>query len=156
MFSSYSRLCVFHCSHRLLCWINSRVREFSVKIALISYWNSSSQIPLGECSSQRRATKICKKFKFWKFSERPLFNISEYAFKPRSNSNSDRTLALPVQRYTTGHWLTLSWRNQTCHQYFCSQKMFKITWSRHSIAKTSVFAIEISNSKYHVILHLKI
>ena len=60
MFSSYARLCVFHCSHRLLCWINSRVREFSVKIALISYWNASSQIPLGACSSYRRATKICK------------------------------------------------------------------------------------------------
>ena len=29
------------------------------------------------------------------------------------------------------------------------------TWSRHSIAKTSVFAIEILNGKYHVILHLK-
>ena len=45
----------------------------------------------------------------------------------RSNSTSDRTLALPVQRYTTGHWLTLPRRSQTCHQYFCSQKMFKIT-----------------------------
>ena len=31
-----------------------------------------------------------------------------------------------------------------------------VTWSRHSIAKTSVFAIEILNGKYHVILHLKI
>ena len=51
LFSSYAWLCVFHCSHRLLCWINSRVREFSVKIALISYWNASSQIPLGECAS---------------------------------------------------------------------------------------------------------
>ena len=51
MFSSYTWLCVFHCSHRLLCWINSRVQEFSVKIALISYWNASSQIPLGECAS---------------------------------------------------------------------------------------------------------
>ena len=35
-FSSYAWLCVFHCSHRLLCWIKSRVRDFSVKIALIS------------------------------------------------------------------------------------------------------------------------
>ena len=46
---------------------------------------------------------------------------------PRSNSTSDRTLALPVQRYTTGHRLTLPQRSQTCHEYFCSQKMLKIT-----------------------------
>ena len=34
--SSYAWLCVFHCSHRLLCGIKSCVRDFSVKIALIS------------------------------------------------------------------------------------------------------------------------
>ena len=45
----------------------------------------------------------------------------------RSNSTSDRTLALPVQRYTTGHRLTLPRRSQTCHEYFCSQKMLKMT-----------------------------
>ena len=45
----------------------------------------------------------------------------------RLNSTSDRTLALPAQRYTTGHRLTLPRRSQTCHWYFCSQKMFKIT-----------------------------
>ena len=31
-FSSYAWLCVIHCFHRLLCWINSRVREFSWKL----------------------------------------------------------------------------------------------------------------------------
>ena len=52
-FSSYAWLCVFHCSHRLLCWIKSRVRDFSVKIAFISYWNDFkfSLIPLGNCAS---------------------------------------------------------------------------------------------------------
>ena len=30
-FSSYAWLFVFHCSRRLLCWIKSRVRNFSVK-----------------------------------------------------------------------------------------------------------------------------
>ena len=33
-FSSYAWLCVFHCSHRLLCWIKSRVRDLSVEISL--------------------------------------------------------------------------------------------------------------------------
>ena len=45
-FSSYAWLCMFHCSHWLLCWIKSRVQELSVKIALISYWNGFSLIPL--------------------------------------------------------------------------------------------------------------
>ena len=45
----------------------------------------------------------------------------------RSNSTSDCTLALPVQRYTMGHRLTLPRRSQTCHQYFCSRKMLKVT-----------------------------
>ena len=31
-FSSYAWLCVFHCSHRLLCYINSRVRDFLWKL----------------------------------------------------------------------------------------------------------------------------
>ena len=31
-FSSYAWLCVFHCSHRLLCWIKSRVRDFLWKL----------------------------------------------------------------------------------------------------------------------------
>ena len=29
--------------------------------------------------------------------------------------------------YITGNWLTRSQKRQTCHQYFCSKKMFKIT-----------------------------
>ena len=80
-FSSYVWLCVFHCSHRLLCWIKSRVRDFQVKIALILYWNDFSLIHLGKCASSKIAMKMCKKFKFWKFWERPLFDIREYAFK---------------------------------------------------------------------------
>ena len=40
----------FHCSHRLLCWIKYHTR-LSVKIALISYWNDFSLIPLGKCAS---------------------------------------------------------------------------------------------------------
>ena len=45
-FSSNAWLCVFHCSHRLLCRKKSCTR-LSVKIALISYWNDFSLIPLG-------------------------------------------------------------------------------------------------------------
>ena len=51
MFLSYAWLCVFHFSHRPLCWIKSRVRKLSVKITLISYWNDFSLIPLGKCAS---------------------------------------------------------------------------------------------------------
>ena len=40
MFSSYAWLCVFHCSHRLLCWIKSCVWDFllvlSFQIEVIS------------------------------------------------------------------------------------------------------------------------
>ena len=32
MFSSYGWLCVFHCSHRLLCWIKSHVQDFLWKL----------------------------------------------------------------------------------------------------------------------------
>ena len=34
----------------------------------------------------------------------------------RSNSTSDRTLALPIQRNMTDHRLTMLQRSQTCHQ----------------------------------------
>ena len=54
--------------------------RLSVKIALISYWNGSSPIPLRKCASQRRATKICNKFKGWNFWEHPQLDIREYAF----------------------------------------------------------------------------
>ena len=55
------------------------------------------------------------------------FHVTQYDETGfRSNSTSDCMLALPVQRYTTGHWLTLPRRSQTYHQYFCSQKMLKI------------------------------
>ena len=62
--------------------------RLSVKIALISHWNDFILILLGKCASLRRATKICKKFKFWNFWERPLFNIREYAFKVQCSFNS--------------------------------------------------------------------
>ena len=86
-FSNYAWLCVFHCSHRLLCWIKSRVRDFSVKIALISYWNDFSPTPLGKCASYRSAPQICKIFTFYKFWERPLFDISEYDFNHWNHFN---------------------------------------------------------------------
>ena len=73
--------CVFHCSHRLLCWIKVSCIWISVKIALISCWNDFSLIPSRKCASYRGAMKICKKYKFWQFWERPLFGIREYAFK---------------------------------------------------------------------------
>ena len=55
--------------------------RLSVKIALISYWNDFSLIPLGKRTYWTRPMNLCKKFKFWKLSEHPLFDISEYAFK---------------------------------------------------------------------------
>ena len=70
-FSSYAWLCVFHCSHRLLCWIKSRVRDFSVKIALISYWNNFSPTPVGKCTSYRSAPQICKKIHILKILRVP-------------------------------------------------------------------------------------
>ena len=36
---------------------------------------------MGKCIFWRKATNRCKKFKFWNFWERPLYEISEYAFK---------------------------------------------------------------------------
>ena len=60
-----------HCSHRLMCWIKSCTRDFLRKIALISYRNDFNLIPFGNDASWRETTKICKKFKFWKFWERP-------------------------------------------------------------------------------------
>ena len=50
------------------------------KIALISPWNDFCSIPLGKCVFKARVINRCKKFKFWNFWERPLFEIWEYAF----------------------------------------------------------------------------
>ena len=72
-FSSYAWLCVFHCSHRLLCWIKSLVRDFSVKIALISYWNDFSPTPLGKCASYWSTPQICKKKSHFKNFESTLY-----------------------------------------------------------------------------------
>ena len=41
-FSSCAWLCVFHCSHRLLCWIKSRVRDFLWKL----FYSTSVSMPL--------------------------------------------------------------------------------------------------------------
>ena len=69
---------IFHCSHRLrvLCWIKSRVRDFSVKIALISYWNDFSPTPLGKCASYRSAPQICKKKSHFNNFESDLYLTS--------------------------------------------------------------------------------
>ena len=58
-FSSYAWLCVFHFSHRLLCWIKSCVRGFSVKIAhFILKWfqpNSFGEVCfLEECNTNMK------------------------------------------------------------------------------------------------------
>ena len=42
-FLSYARLCVFHCSHRLLCWIKSRVRDRGV--TGIFFWGGKVIFP---------------------------------------------------------------------------------------------------------------
>ena len=51
-----------------------------MKIAFISHWNDLCLIPLGRCTSCRRATSRYQKFKFWNFWEHPLYEIWEYAF----------------------------------------------------------------------------
>ena len=48
---------------------------------LLLYWNDFGPTPLGKCASKRSAPQICQKFTFEIFWERPLFDISEYAFK---------------------------------------------------------------------------
>ena len=78
-FSSYAWLFLFYCFHRLLCCIKSRVQDFLWKLLSFQTEMISAQF-LWKSVPLRRATKICKKFKFWQFWERPLFNIREYAF----------------------------------------------------------------------------
>ena len=51
------------------------------KIVFVSLWNDFCLIPLEKCISKGRATKRCKKFKFWHFWECPLYEIWEYDFK---------------------------------------------------------------------------
>ena len=99
MFSSYAWLCVFHCSHRLLCWINSRVREFSVKIALISYWNASSQIPLGSVLLRGELQKYAKNSNFENFQS-ALYSTS--VSMPLIRKNLWRRVYTPV-------WFGLEW-----------------------------------------------
>ena len=74
MFSCYAWLCVFHCSHRLLCWIKSCVRITQL-ISVYFFW---SVLLRGEL--QKHAQKKIK-IKFKKFWLPPLFNIRENAFK---------------------------------------------------------------------------
>ena len=55
----------------LLCW-----QDFSVKIALISYWNNFSPTPLGKCASYRSELQICKKKSHFKHFESALYLTS--------------------------------------------------------------------------------
>ena len=71
---------MFYCSHRLLCWINSRVRDFLWKLLSFHTKMISTQFLWGIVFLRGDLRKYAKKFKFWKFWERPLFNISEYAW----------------------------------------------------------------------------
>ena len=86
-FFSYAWLCVFRCSHRLLCWIKSCVQNFLWNCShFILKWfqpNSFGELCFLE-ESCRNMPK--KKIKFWQFWERPLFNISEYTFKFQMDS----------------------------------------------------------------------
>ena len=81
IFASYAWLCVFHCSHRLLWWIKSLRHEFSVKIALIIYWNGFSLIHLGNVLFRGELLRNAKNSIFLTFWESPLFEIREYVFK---------------------------------------------------------------------------
>ena len=87
MFSSYAWLCVFHCSHRLLCWINSRVREFSVKLLLFHTEMLPAKFLWGSVLLRGELQKYAKKFKLWKISIAPsIWNNGEFAFNMLSGT----------------------------------------------------------------------
>ena len=116
-FPSYEWLCVFHCfDPQTIVFNKVSCTILSVKIALISYWNDFSPI-LGKCASERRATKRCKKK--WKFSEHPLFNIREYAFKYKhiGISGASSPMIHRVLYCSTGPH-SVMWLQQSC-TYSC-------------------------------------
>ena len=67
-FSSYAWLCVLHCSHRLLCWIKSRVRHFFCENCshFILKWfelNSFREVCFSEeCTTNMQKIHILKNF----------------------------------------------------------------------------------------------
>ena len=72
--------CVFHCSHRQLCWIKSLTQDFLWELlSIILKWFQPNSF--GKVYFLEEGYEICKKFQLWTFWERPLFNIREYAFK---------------------------------------------------------------------------
>ena len=77
---THAWLCVFHFSHRLLCWIKSRVRDFLWKLLSFHSEMVSAQFLWGGALLRGEPTTICKKFKSLKIWERPLFDIRDYAF----------------------------------------------------------------------------
>ena len=52
-----------------------------MKIALISYWNNFSLNSFGKVYFLEESYENMQKIQIWKFCERPLFYIREYAFK---------------------------------------------------------------------------
>ena len=57
-------------------------------MTLISQGNDFCEIPVGKCTSGRKATctNRCKKFEFLIFVEHPLYKISEYVLKQENFS----------------------------------------------------------------------
>ena len=71
----------WHCSIDYCVKIKSRIQDFMLKMALISYGIAmvSAKALFGKCASWRKAANRCKKFKFRNFWEGPLYEIWEYA-----------------------------------------------------------------------------
>ena len=74
-FSSYAWLCVFHCSHLLLCWINSRVREFLWKLLSFHTEMISAQFLWGIVLLRGELRKYTQKLNFENF-ESALYSTS--------------------------------------------------------------------------------
>ena len=70
---------MFHCFHRLLCWIKSRVRDFLWKLFSFHTEMISASFLWG--SVLLRGELHMQKMQIFKIWERPLFDIREYAFK---------------------------------------------------------------------------
>ena len=72
MFSSYAWLCVFHCSHRLLCWIKSRVRDFLWKLLSFHTEMISALFLWGSVLLREKLRKYAKKNQILKIFRVPF------------------------------------------------------------------------------------
>ena len=117
MFSSYAWVCVFHCPHRLLCWIKSRVRDFLWKLLLFHTEMISSAWFLRGI--------VLLRGELWKYAKNSSFDNFESALYSTSVSmplNSLPSIAPPkiielfwiMLWYISMLWL-YNWENKDNH-----------------------------------------